>query len=226
MAAMSWLSELLTDAWLSSTVGKQLDIEHFDVLEAEGNSSSKLVRVQCKQGTLMLKITRQTPGDALAASVEREALFYHTAWCSLRKIGVGLLDLHAVEIRPDMSVIVLEFVKDGWRTGPNAGLSRCQAEALVGLLARIHAWGLKGKDRLEDCRDGHLFRHGLPDLFRKSVSKVTADKIKAGSPAGSPASTTEGAKKVMDMLHAAAKPGLYEFAVNLVMESSPITVLV
>lgn len=65
--------EFLTDAWLSSLVGQQLNIEHFDVLEAEGNSSSTLVKVQCKTDTLMLKVTRQVAADALAALVDRAA---------------------------------------------------------------------------------------------------------------------------------------------------------
>ena len=68
---------------------------------------------------MMMLVEATTKSQSLAHQVScfgtcssQEALFYHTAWCSLRKIGVGLLDLHAVEIRPDMSVIVLEFVKD------------------------------------------------------------------------------------------------------------------
>jgi len=213
--------EFLTDAWLSSLVGQQLNIEHFDVLEAEGNSSSTLVKVQCKTDTLMLKVTRQVAADALAALVDREALFYQTAWQQLHDFGVGLLDLRGVEIRPDMSVIVLEFVKDGWRTGSNSGLVRRQAEALISLLARVHAWGLKGKDSLpwlQDCRDGYLLKHGLPDLFRSSVAKITEEKTEA-------LLGTADTRNVMDMLQTLAKPGLYEFAVDMVMQSSPMTIV-
>eukprot|EP00913_Durusdinium_trenchii_P033985 g31812.t1 len=183
--------EFLTDAWLSSLVGQQLNIEHFDVLEAEGNSSSTLVKVQCKTDTLMLKVTRQVAADALAALVDREALFYQTAWQQLHDFGVGLLDLRGVEIRPDI------------------------------LLARVHAWGLKGKDSLpwlQDCRDGYLLKHGLPDLFRSSVAKITEEKTEA-------LLGTADTRNVMDMLQTLAKPGLYEFAVDMVMQSSPMTIV-
>lgn len=221
---MEWLNELLSDAWLSSLMGQQIIIEHFEVMEGEGNSSSVLVKVQCKQGPLMLKITRRVSGDSLAALVDREALFYQSAWRELRQVGIGLLELHAVDIRPDMSAIVLEFVKDGWRTGSNSGLLRCQAEALIQVLARLHAWGLKGKDSLpwlEDCRDGHLLKHCLPDLFRSSVLKVTEEKIQAASPAVE----LQHARKMLEMLQLAAKPGFYEFAIDSVMLSGPETVV-
>ncbi|OLQ01730.1 Ankyrin-3 [Symbiodinium microadriaticum] len=160
------------------------------VMEGEGNSSSVLVRVQCKQGPLMLKITRRVSGDSLAASVDREALFYQRAWRELRQVGIGLLELHAVDIRPDMSAIVLEFVKDSL------------------------PW-------LEDCRDGHLLKHGLPDLFRSSVLKVTEEKIQAASPAVE----LQHARKMLEMLQLAAKPGFYEFAIDSVMLSGPETVV-
>lgn len=172
----------------------------------------------------MLKITPRVSGDSLAASVDREALFYQSAWRELHRVGIGLLELHAVDIRPDMSAIVLEFVKDGWRTGSNAGLLRCQAEALIQVLARLHAWGLKGRDSLpwlEDCRDGHLRKHGLPDLFRSSVPKITEEKIQAASPAVE----LHHARQMLEMLQVAARPGLYEFAIDSVMQSGPQTVV-
>lgn len=115
---MAWVEKLLTDEWLSSALGVETKVSGFEVLEAEGNSSSQLVKVQ-RQGegvpALLVKATQRMPDDdALAASVDREALFYRDAWQAVVDSGAGLLQVHAVDIRPDVSLIVLEFVGAGW----------------------------------------------------------------------------------------------------------------
>ena len=50
-----------------------------------------------------------------------EALFYRNAWRALRDFGVGLLELHAVHIQDDLSILALGF--EEWRTGSNLGLT-------------------------------------------------------------------------------------------------------
>ena len=42
----------------------------------------------------------------------QEALFYRNAWKPLRDFGVGLLDLHAVHIQDDLSIIALGFMEE------------------------------------------------------------------------------------------------------------------
>lgn len=89
------------------------------------------------------------------------------------------------------------------------------------LLARLHAWGLEGKEGLpwlQDCRKGHLLKYGLPDLFRSSVAEVTEEKLRAAAPA-------LDSREVLEMFCLASRPGLYEFSLDRVAETGPATVV-
>lgn len=217
---MAW-REQLTDSWLSKALGKPVKIEAIDVLEAEGNSSSVLAKVRCFDADPVLVKATQVPEDALAASMDKEALFYRDAWKPLREFGVGLVELLAVEINADMSLVVLEFVSDGWQTGSNSGLSRGQAEALMQQLAQIHAWGLEGAAKLpwlRDVREGHILKHGLPGLCRDCASRISKEQLQGVAP-------DLATEAVHDMLQQAAAPGLYEAALEQVMASGPQTLI-
>lgn len=57
--AMEVLPEL-SDAWLSSLLGRSVEIEGVERMEDEGNSTSILLKLRCKEATtLVLKVTRE-----------------------------------------------------------------------------------------------------------------------------------------------------------------------
>ena len=58
-SAMEVLPEL-SDAWLSSLLGRRVEIEGVERMEDGGNSTSILLKLQCKEDRpLVLKVTRE-----------------------------------------------------------------------------------------------------------------------------------------------------------------------